>query len=278
VFLDEGAPLAALLDRLAAPGRWEQVAGTVPGMIEPLSERELHYQLLLLLRNPNALMAGVVLPVLLLVLASTQHAHLAVAVLASRVVLGVTLIAYLTHAAGLVAAREAGVLKRWRATPLPRWCYFAGRICATVLMALASGTLTVLAGVLLYHAQLRAGAALSLLVVLTLAALAWASVGTAVTAFIPSAEAAQPLLSLSYFPVMLLSGVFGTISGAPGWLTTLLGYLPGQPTVDAATGALHAAGGALSLPGHDLAVLAAWAIAGLLASLRLFRWEPTATR
>jgi ABC-2 type transport system permease protein len=42
------------------------------------------------------------------------------------------------------------VLKRWRATPLPRWCYFAGCTCATVLMALASGTVkvTVLAGVL----------------------------------------------------------------------------------------------------------------------------------
>jgi hypothetical protein len=72
--------------------------------------------------------------------------------------------------------------------------------------------------------------------------------------------------------------VLGTLSGAPGWLTTLLDDLPGRPTVDAATRALHATGGTLSLPVHDLAVLAAWAIAGLLASLRLFRWEPTATR
>ena len=58
-------------------------------------------------------MAGVVLPVLLLVLAGSQQARLPVATLAGRVVLGVTLLAYLTHAAGLVAAREAGVLKRW---------------------------------------------------------------------------------------------------------------------------------------------------------------------
>jgi hypothetical protein len=103
---------------------------------------------------------------------------------------------------------------------------------------------------------LGAGAALSLLVALTLGVLAWAGVGTAVTAFIPTAEAAQPLLSFGYFPVMLLSGVLGTISTAPGWLTTLLG----------------------DLPGRDLAVLAAWAVGGLLASLVLFRWEPRATR
>jgi hypothetical protein len=115
-------------------------------------------------------------------------------------------------------------------------------------------------------------------VALTLGALAWAGVGTAVTASIPTAEAAQPLLSLSYFPVMLLSGVLGTLAGAPGWLTTLLDDLPGRPTIDAVTRALHATGGTVSLPGHDLAVLAAWAAGALLASVRLFRWEPKASR
>jgi hypothetical protein len=33
-----------------------------------------------------------------------------------------------------------------------------------------------------------------------------------------------------------------------------------------------------ALPGHDLAVLAGWAIAALLTSLRLFQWEPRAPR
>jgi hypothetical protein len=31
-------------------------------------------------------------------------------------------------------------------------------------------------------------------------------------------------------------------------------------------------------PGHDLGVLAAWAVGGLLASVYLFRWEAKATR
>jgi LuxR family maltose regulon positive regulatory protein len=58
----------------------------------------------------------------------------------------------------------------------------------------------------------------------------------------------------------------------------LLGYLPGQPTLDAVTRALHTTGTTLSLPGHDLVVLAGWAIGALLASLRLFQWEPRAPR
>jgi hypothetical protein len=60
--------------------------------------------------------------------------------------------------------------------------------------------------------------------------------------------------------------------------STLLDDLPGRPTVDAVTRALQATGGTLSLPGHDLAELAGWAAGGLLASVRLFRWEPKASR
>jgi ABC-2 type transport system permease protein len=249
----------------------------LPGL-GPVFASQVRYQLLLLARSPRAVWAGVLLPVMLLVLTSVRQAHVPAEVLAQRAVLGVTLTAYLTHASGLVAAREAGVLKRWRATPLPPWCYFAGRTSATVLMALGSGAFTVLVGVSLYHARVDAGAALRLLVALGVGSLAWTSLGTLVTAVIPSAESAQPLLSLSYFPVMLLSGVMGTIGGLPAWLAAALRYLPGQPTIDAATQALHAGGGSLSLPGHDLAVLGAWAVAALLASVRLFRWEPRAGR
>jgi ABC-2 type transport system permease protein len=214
--------------------------------------------------------------VLLLSLTGTHGGRVAVTALAGRVVLGVTLIAYLTHAVGLVVAREAGVLKRWRATPLPRWAYLAGRLCATVAVALASGAVTVGVAVVAFHARVGPGAALGLLLALGFGAVAWAAVGTAVSAFIPSATAAQPVLWLSYFPVMLLSGVLGTVGGVPGWLTGPMRWLPGRPTVDAVTHALAATGATPTVPVHDLAVLAAWAAGALLVSVRLFRWSPAA--
>ena len=73
---------------------------------------------------------------------------------------------------------------------------------------------------------------------------------------------------------MLLSGALGGLGGMPGWLTGVMGWLPGQPTVDAASHALPATGGLPAPPRRDLAVLGAWAVAGLLASLRLVRWSP----
>jgi hypothetical protein len=57
--------------------------------------------------------------------------------------------------------------------------------------------------------------------------------------------------------------------------TTGAGYLPAQPMIDAATRALQHPAGPPALPGHDLLVLAAWAVAGLVASLVWFRWEPS---
>jgi hypothetical protein len=72
---------------------------------------------------------------------------------------------------------------------------------------------------------------------------------------------------------MLLSGALGAL-GTRGWLADALRWLPSQPTVDAAAHVLQATGGLPALPGRDLAVLGAWAVAGLLASVRLFRWTP----
>lgn len=79
---------------------------------------------------------------------------------------------------------------------------------------------------------------------------------------------------LIYFPLIIISGVIGQIT-EPHWLSTLVTYLPAQPLIHGATTALHHHPGTRSLlPSHDLTVLAAWAVAGLVAAVALFRWEP----
>ena len=51
-------------------------AGALPGL-GPVFAGQVRYQLLLLARSPRALWAGVLLPVLLLVLTNLQQAHVA---------------------------------------------------------------------------------------------------------------------------------------------------------------------------------------------------------
>lgn len=258
-------------------------APRLPGSLRVIAG-QVRYQVNLLMRTPRALLAGLIFPGAILALQIGKVQHLgghsaAEAVLAGRVagliVLGTMSIAYLTHASGLVTARENGILRRWRATPLPSWGYFAGRIIATVLVAEVAGGILLLVGVAMAGLHLTVGAIIGLLIAGTLGGLALAAAGTAITPLITSAQGANPLLTLTYIPLIIFSGGFGQVTGLPGWLDTLMSYLPAQPMVDAATRALTATGGSLHLmTGHDLAVLAGWTLACLLVSVRFFRWEP----
>ena len=217
--------------------------------------------------------SGSASPVILLIASHGNHTQTSAADVAGYAAFGLTLTAWNTYGVRLVAAREAGVLKRWRATPLPRWCYFLGRIAASVVVAVAAGAATVAAGVLLYHTHLTVSDVLGALVAFVLGAFAWAATATALTAAIPTVEAAAPTFMLTYFPVIVISGIFGSIS-EPHWLSTIASYLPAQPLVHAIATALgHTAGHPL-LPARDLIVLGAWAVIGLAVAVATFRWEP----
>ena len=244
----------------------------------PLLAAQIRYQLRLLVRNPRAMIMALVIPVLLLALrSSAAHSgpRAAAAVLAGAAVFGLVVTAYVSHAVGLVSSREEGVLRRWRVTPLPTWCFFAGKIVATVLLALASVAVAITAAVALFKVRLAGDAVASLAVTFALGAAACAAVGTAVTAWIPATQSAAPILMITYLPVILFSGGVGSTTGEPHWVNTVLSYFPAQPLIDAATAALRQAGGGLVwISGRDAAVLAAWAVAGVLASAWFFRWDP----
>ncbi len=245
---------------------------------------QVSYQLRLLARTPRALWFAIFAPAGLLALRLGHIGHVGgrqaasaavIGLMASLAVFGLLNTAYLTHASGLVAARQDGVLRRWRLVPVPASGFFAGRIVATVVLADAGGALVILIGAAMTGVHVAAGAIPALLVVLTTGALAWAALGTAVTALVPTAEASYPVIGLTYLPVIFVSGVFGAFPGAPGWLTTLVRYLPAQPVIDAATGVLSYSGGGLApVPGADLATLCAWGAGGLLLAVRFFRWDP----
>ena len=258
-------------------------ASTLPGLV-PVIGGQLRYQLTLLMRTPRTLMAGLILPgaLLALQLGRVQHigpgaaADLLAARVAGLVVLGAMSVAYLTHASSLIVAREDGILRRWRATPLPTWGYFAGRITAAVLIADAAALILVLVGAAMAGLHLTGAGIASLLVASTAGSLALAAAGTAITRLIPSAQGANQLLALTYIPLIIFSGGFGGLSGLPHWLNTLMSYLPAQPMISAVTRALETGAGqsATALPGRDLAVLAAWAVGCLLLSVRFFQWDP----
>jgi hypothetical protein len=129
-------------------------------------------------------------------------------------------------------------------------------------VAVIAGAATVTASILLFHTHASVKAAIG--------AFAWAAAATALTAVIPTIEAAAPTCMPIYFPVIIISGVFGAIS-EPSWLAAIAGYLPAQPLIHGLTTAL----GDSTLPtARDIVLLAAWAVAGLAVAVATFRWEP----
>jgi ABC-2 type transport system permease protein len=226
-----------------------------------------------LLSSGRAVTIGIGFPIILLVASHQSHTQTTDVDVAQYAVFGLTLTAWNTYGVRLVGARESGILKRWWATPLPRWCYFLGRILATVVVATVAGASTVVAGVLLYSTHLTVSGALGALMAFILGSFAWAAIATAVTAAVPTLEAAAPTFMVVYFPVIIVSGLFGAIS-EPHWLSTIATYLPAQPLAHAVGVALGHAAGHTLLPARDLAVLAAWAVAGIAVAVATFRWEP----
>lgn len=259
----------------AAPAaRRQALARRLPGP-GPVLLVQIRYQLQLLLRTPRALVSGVVLPSLLLLVSHPSHGQIAPARLAGLVVLGVTITAWSTNGISLVTAREAGVLKRWRATPMPAWCYFLARVIATLIVGTLSGAVTVAVSVWIGHTHLSVPIALGVLASLALGALAWSAASMALTGLIPNVPSAWPILMITYLPVILISGAFGGVSNEPQWLVTLARYLPAQPLIDATTRALQYSAGRDLFSAHDVIVLACWLAGGLAASRLLFRWQPT---
>jgi ABC-2 type transport system permease protein len=232
---------------------------------------QLKYQLTLMMRTPRAVIFGVVAPALLLALQS-NHRHASAATVAGLTVFGMLNLAYLTHTAGLVLSREDGVLRRWYASPLPRWQYFAGRILSATLLTDAAALILLLVGAAMGGLHLTGAAVGCLLIAATLGGITLASAGTALTPMLPPGQGVYQILAITYLPLLLFAGGLGGIGGLPHWLTTLNSYLPVQPVVNAATQALqHSA----LIPGRDLLVLAAWAAGSLLLATRFFRWDPT---
>ena len=246
------------------------VGRRLPGTL-PLLAGQVGYQFRLLLATPSALAIGVGLPVVLLIVSNAKSGGDGPAKMAGYAVLGLTMAAWNTHGVRLVAARELGILRRWRAAPLPRWCYFAGRIAATSLFATLAALVTLLAGVLFAGITLSAAAALAALPVLVAGALAWSAASTAMSSVVPNTGAASPAFLLTYFPVILVSGALGPISGLPHWLATVASYLPAEPVIDTVGRAL---GHGPVFSARDLLVLAAWVVGGLAVASARFRWEP----
>lgn len=184
----------------------------------------------------------------------------------------VVVVAYGNLAATLALQRADGVLKRLRATPLPPTLYLGGQLVSTIVVALLIAGATIALGAAAFGALPRPAAVPSLLAVLALGIACFAALGIAISAAIPTADAAGAVTNGTYLPLAMVSGMFSATLHLPDAVDAVVGLFPLKALADGLRSTYDPA--ASGLPVGDGLVLVVWTVAGLLIARRWFRWDP----
>jgi ABC-2 type transport system permease protein len=181
---------------------------------------------------------------------------------------------YTGVALGIATARETGLLKRVRGTPLPMSVYLGSWLTASALTGIAAVVLLFAVSVPAYGVHLYARTLPAAVVTLALGAATLAALGLAIASLVRTADQAMPLAQLTFLPLSFISGIFFPLEGAPGWVIHVAHAFPLFHIVNAfdACFAPQTPGGGWS--GHDLAAIAVWGVAGLAVAVRRLRAEP----
>jgi ABC-2 type transport system permease protein len=185
---------------------------------------------------------------------------------------GVAATAFAGLAITTVIRREDGVLKRLRGTPLPAPSYIAAVLGSTMLVFTLEAVALVLLGRLLFDVPFP-DRWLSLALMIVLGALAFAAMGLGLTGAVHSAEGSSAVVNAIYLPMAFISGSFFSASSFPPYIEAIADVLPLTYFIELCRNVLlyHEE---IWANWQDVAIVAAWGLAGALAAARWFRWEP----
>lgn len=172
----------------------------------------------------------------------------------------------------LVGRREAGVLKRLRATPLAPAVYITAVLLSTLLTFTLQTMAMIALGRLAFGAS-SPGNWPGLIGAVIVGALCFAGLGVAAAALIRSTEGASAVVNVIVLPMAFLSGSFGPTRDFPTFLQAIADILPLTYYLDVVNG-VYLRGESLFADPTALAVVAAWGLAGLAVALRAFGWMP----
>jgi ABC-2 type transport system permease protein len=234
-------------------------------------------------RNPTSAFFTFVFPLMFLVIFTALLGHYTVTIgtrtvdtstyyVASMASFAAITACFNNIAMGLSFQREEGVLKRTNGTPLPAASFVGARILHAVFISVLLVVITAAFGHAAYHASIPTGLALLRFAIAVLVGSAtFCALGMAITAIVPNADAAGPIVNAVILPVEFLSGIFIAFGNStPDWILWVARVFPVRHfAVSMQAGFLGTA-----FSWTDVLVVAAWGVAGLLLAVRFFSWEP----
>lgn len=258
-------------DSPGSTGRYAPRPGGAPVVRMIAAQAALETRMLL--RNGEQLLLTVVIPSLLLVLFSTVDIvdtgeGRAVDFLAPGVLaLAVMSTAFTGQAIATGFERRYGVLKRLGASPLPRWALMTAKTLSVLVTEVLQVALLTLIAFGLGWSPRGGPVAVALLLVAGTAAFSGLGLLMAGTL---RAEATLAAANLVFLLLLVGGGVIVPLDRFPDPAQAVLALLPISALSDGLRDVLqHGA----ALPWGDLGILTGWAVLGLAAAARFFRWE-----
>ncbi len=230
-------------------------------------------------RRPAALLAGILIPVVLLVIfGDLPSFHTSLPQLGGLTlfdvylpilaVFTIAMLALLGLPVPLASYRELGVMRRLSTTPVsPSWVLAAEGLVQLAVVAAGLAVIFV-AGIAAFGAPApKSAGGLMLSLVLSIAGLF--AIGLLIAALSPTANGANVIGRLAFFPLMFFAGLWLPRALMPGVLQGISDYTPLGAAVEAIQGSMLQ-GFPSAAP---LLVLAACAVVFSFLAQRFFRWE-----
>jgi imidazolonepropionase-like amidohydrolase/ABC-type multidrug transport system permease subunit len=170
-----------------------------------------------------------------------------------------------------VQDREANILRRFKVAPISA----APMLVASLLTGLLNFLPSVLLMVLLSHFIYGMAIPrqwLSLLIFVSLGALAFRALGLIIASVVNSMQESQILIQLLYFPMLFLSGTTIPLSILPNWVQIIAQFIPATYLMNGMQSIL----GRSETLGQNLSAAGALALTTVLGTflgVKLFRWE-----
>lgn len=248
---------------------------------------QIRYQLLTFWRTPVALFFTIMLPLIMLVLFNALFGGATIDVegggewpvrqfYTGGLAVFTAVSATYTNLANMVPIRrEEGVLKRWRSTPIPTGVYIGGFIGSALVLALLATVLMLGIGVVFYDLQVEAAKMPAAVFNFIVGICAFAAMGMAVAAIVPTASSAAAVANATLLPIAFFSNVFIVTDDAPAWVEAVGDFFPLKPFVENIQDAFNPFIDAPAFDPLRTAYVALWGVVGLVVAWKKFTWEPS---
>jgi ABC-2 type transport system permease protein len=244
------------------------------------------YNLRAYLRSARTVALGVIMPVGLLVILSWVFAHQGTIAAAA----GYPISAIAFYAGGLtsyglmlgtftgvmvavVSAREAGWLKRFRASPMPPGSYLSGQIVFNVLISMGLVIVMMAIASLVYGLHLRFISLVAMFCYTMLGVFCFTAVALAITRLVTTPEMGSSVGPFVTITLSFTSGVFLPPDLMPHWLVSFSNYLPLEPLAQSMQTALSVSSGT-GIMFRPFVVLGIWGIVAFVVARWTFTWQP----